>query len=417
MARHFELYNIVLSGMESSYVNRNPCDRDYWIGVKRKRMQVLEACSKKELPSPEGRTAAALIGDPGTGKSVWVKRDIGMYPDAIRHKSYNGKRIPCLQVPCVRVEVDRSTNVKGICDQIFYRLDRILGTTYVALYGGDGEQGKMAGVVSVCHIHGIALIVVDEIQEMSLKKSGGLTSILSFMLNLANIAGPFVLFVGTPKAKVLASDEFHHIRRQSSLPEWSRFRQDSEDWIDFVDALLSFSCIKSPLDHDSVKVVLYEITRGIPDFAIQLYKAAQRKLVMHPGPENKEVLTPDFLRAIARSHFYRELAAIAALDRRERATSDNSKSTNLKTLFMVHDSPTDLNPLPQLTKATSKRHAESEVGHESSSTPAPAQQADSGNANLRDIFQSANQMGTSVVSQLREAGITKHATEFIEGEK
>lgn len=418
MTHHFELNDLLLSKMERSYIGRDPSDPRYWIGVKKKRAVVVKASVERRIPVPRGRSSAGLLGDSGLGKTEVLKMILSIYPAAIKHGRYKDCVINCIQIPCVRIEVDKNSTVTGLCDQVFDCVDRILGKGYKELYKRLHEQGKMAGVVTVCHLHGIALIVVDELQEMSLKKSKGEDAIVSFMLNLANTAGPFVLFVGTPQAKLLTRPEFHHIRRQSSIPKWTPFLPRSGDWRDFLDELFKCRLTRGAFDGESLRNAFYDLTRGIPDLAIELFQRTQAKLILHEGPDNPETITPEFLEKIANVYLSREMAAIAAADKL--AEGSKSKSLREKKLALegAQDFAADLE-LPKRPTETSLRQSPSLNRGQAneSSEPEPASKAGATDPDVEPSLceiagiKGEDKLGN--VAQLRGAGVIKSPLEFL----
>jgi hypothetical protein len=417
MARQFELDSFLLSRMERSYVTRNPCNPDYWVGVKQKRVKVVNAAVKCKLPPERGRTAAALVGAPGSGKTAFIKRDLSTYDDAIKHGIYNGRRLGCIQIPTVLIEVDKNTTTKGVCDQILNAADRKIGTTYGRMYRRQSENEKMAGVVTVCHNHGIGLLVVDELQELSLKKTQGETAVLSFMLNLANCAGPFVLFVGTPTTRLLRSSAFHHIRRQSSVPPWNPFARDSGDWRDFLNELWRCQLVKTPVALDPLRDAVFDITRGIPDLAIELYAHAQRKLILHEGPDNKEEITESYLRVIASTYMKREMDAIAAYDKLAAAARSGSQQDLELAMRDAHGIPLDLPSLPSsnVIQMGSPKTAPRGPASKRASGPESERQAELDGVVL-SLLEIAKGESTreAMVAKLREIGMTKSAMELLQ---
>jgi hypothetical protein len=314
MPWHFNLYNTIYSMTKRCYVSRNPAEQEYWLLVKEKR-KVLRDAYKHDLPVPRGRIGAALIGCSGQGKSEVLKRIVALFPRVIVHTKYRGEKMACLQLFSLFIEADRNTSVKGICDQIFEQADRLLGTRYSDIYRRETEPGKVAGVVTVCHLHGVGIIVLDEIQELSLKKSGGENGIVSFLLHLANRAGPSVLFVGTPDAPLLRNEAMRYIRRSSGIPEVLPLAKESDDWKDFLDELWRYQYTKNITEiTDEIADTLHALSRGIPELTIEIYKRAQAVLIQHEGPKNPELLTPQLLEEVALSYLAREIEAAKRWD-------------------------------------------------------------------------------------------------------
>lgn len=316
MPWHFNVYNTIYSMIKRCYVPRNPADPKYWLFVKSKRRELSEVY-KAESPTPAGRTAAALIGSAGLGKTEVTKRTLSLFPQVIAHGGVEGGIEPCLQLTSVHIEADRNGSIKGICDQIFEKADGALGTRYRDIYKRETEPGKVAGVVTICHLHGVGIIVLDEIQELSLQKSGGENGIISFLLHLSNRAGPSVLFVGTPDAPMLKTKSLRYVRRSSGIPEVQPFARGSADWRDFFDELWRYRYTKGgPESTATLEDTMYSLTAGIPDLTIELYKRAQAALIQNEAQENLELLTPALLEEVALAFLSREVQTVEEWDTR-----------------------------------------------------------------------------------------------------
>jgi hypothetical protein len=315
MPWHFNLYNTIYSMAKRSYVSRNPADPAYWLLVKEKRKVVCDVY-KADLPVPRGRTSGALIGYSGQGKSEILKMIMALFPPVIIHKEYKGEIIGCLQIVALFIEADRNTSVIGICNQIFEQADGLLGTRYYETYKAGTEAAKVAGVVTVCHLHGVGIIVLDEIQELSLRKSGGENGIVSFLLHLVNRAGPSVLFVGTPDAPLLRNEAMRYIRRSSGIPEVRPLAQESSDWKDFLEELWRYQYTKHSTELTTeIEDSLHALSRGVPELTIEIYKRTQAVLIQNESPENPERITPEFLEEVAMTYLAREIEAVKLWDR------------------------------------------------------------------------------------------------------
>ena len=73
--------------------------------------------------------------------------------------------------------------------------------------------------------HAIGLLVIDEIQHLSVNKSGGAEKMLNFFVTLVNTVGLPVVMVGTPKARfIFEGNEIPEISAKTGLfPKAGRF--------------------------------------------------------------------------------------------------------------------------------------------------------------------------------------------------
>jgi AAA domain len=243
-----------------------------------------------------------------------IDRALGLYPIVINHKKYQNKHVGCIQLPTVVIRAEKNSSIKSICLQFLQTIDREIGTTYKLTYGRLSADGMVSAVATLCHLHAIGLIVLDEIQELTPTKSGGANAIVSFLLNLTNRMDTGVLFVGTPQALLFMRGELRYIRRSSGIPEWRPMEETSTEWKVFMNELWRNQYTRTPTFlSDPIRAVLFALTKGIPDFAIELYKKTQRKLIQHAAARELEVITPEFVEQIGLTYLSRDIEALIRL--------------------------------------------------------------------------------------------------------
>jgi hypothetical protein len=121
--------------------------------------------------------------------------------------------------------------------------------------------------------------------------------VLSFLTKLDNTLGVPVIRVGTNEMEELFST-FVTARRATGMQFtiWDRIVNPMQ-WSLFMTGMWSFQWTKTfvPLSEE-LKSVFYEITQGIIDIAIKLYKMVQWKAISLRG---KEIITIDLIRQVA----------------------------------------------------------------------------------------------------------------------
>ncbi|HCH8075499.1 TPA: AAA family ATPase [Acinetobacter baumannii] len=65
----------------------------------------------------------------------------------------------------------------------------------------------------ITNTYAIGSLVIDEIQHLSVKNSGGAEKILNLFVTLINVIGLPVVMVGTPKAKFIFEGDLSSTRR------------------------------------------------------------------------------------------------------------------------------------------------------------------------------------------------------------
>lgn len=307
MSIHWDLYCILHSLLSESYKRRNPCELTHWTAMTSQRADLMKTF---RLPVPRPRLSAALIGCSGLGKSNVVKRLISLYPRGIIHGIYQRHRLNRIQIPFVYVEARKDCSVRDICMQIVTQVDEIAGTNYRTMQLRKTIDELIAGVAQVLQLYGVGLIILDELQELGPTKSGGYSATVSFVLRLTNTINGCLL-IGTPQAQIFMDEEIRYIRRSSGIPEWRPLEVRSKDWSRFSQSMwkCQFTRTETPLD-SALSETLHKVSFGIPDFAIEVYKATQRMLILHSRSDDPEIITSEFIAKVAVTHLARELNAM-----------------------------------------------------------------------------------------------------------
>ena len=161
--------------------------------------------------------------------------------------------------------------------------------------------------------HSIGVLVIDEIQRLSLSKSGGVEKMLNFFVQLVNTVGVPVVLVGTYKSLSIFEGNFSQMRRGTGQGDlvWDRMKLDNE-WELFLKSLWYFQYTRktcSLKDNPNLTNVLYEETQGITDLAVKAYMLAQERAI----ETGKEIVTDAIIRSVAKDKFRMLEPALKAL--------------------------------------------------------------------------------------------------------
>jgi hypothetical protein len=166
-----------------------------------------------------------IVGTSGCGKSLAIRRILASYPQAIFHPN-----LQIIQVPWLKLECPSNGSLKELCKNFFVALDNRLGTQYRKQRGKarTGTDELITEMAQLAQIHGLGVLVIDEIQNLSVNRSGGEAPMLNFFVSLVNEVGIPVVLVGTPKARRLFAKDFSQARRSSGLGSvsWDRMTED-----------------------------------------------------------------------------------------------------------------------------------------------------------------------------------------------
>jgi hypothetical protein len=319
---HIDLYRRFSNLIQVGYVSRNPLALS---SHKHKRLRVNTfdqyedqyESGQDQLPS----TAAGfhLAGISGIGKSFSINRILQLFPQVIHHSNYHGRDFTHSQVVWLKIDCPFDGNPRGLCISFFKTIDAILGTNYRKNYVKERrlQDELLSDMVTVAGNHYVGVLVIDEIQRLSLAKSGGASKLLNFFVQLVNDMGIPVVLVGTYKALEVLSIEFSYMRRGTGQGDliWDRMENDKQ-WQVFVRSLFktqytrkSFSAdYQVPLSKEdklrdkppqTLSDVLYEETQGITDLAVKVYMFAQERAI----DSGTETLNAQIIRSVAKDKF------------------------------------------------------------------------------------------------------------------
>lgn len=262
-----------------------------------------------------------IAGVSGVGKSFSIDRILNLYPQVIHHNNYRGLNFTHSQIVWLKIDCPFDGNPRGLALSFFKTIDAILHTIYRKDYGKSRrlQTELMSDMSIVAGNHFLGVLVIDEIQRLSLAKSGGADMLLNFFVHLVSEIGVPVVLVGTYKALAVLSGEFSQMRRGTGQGDliWDRMPRD-EQWEMFVRLLFRAQYTKKVFAPDDVEKlskkeqakrptytpqtlseVLYEESQGITDLAVKIYMFAQERAI----DTKKEVVTANIIRSVAKDKF------------------------------------------------------------------------------------------------------------------
>ena len=284
LEQHVDIEQRISRCIRQGYMKRNPNSKEY-ARMLATGYDALVEHSGIRLIGGTGSYASGftIIGMSGVGKSTAVEKILSLYPQCIRHTSYKGQQLVFTQVVWLKLDCPHDGSIKGLCFQFFEAVDRIMGTDYFARYSRARYTVDvlMVLMVQLVNLYQIGLLVIDEIQHLSLAKGGGSEKMLNFFVTLVNTIGIPVVLIGTSKAMPILQSEFRQARRGSGQGDllWDRMHNDVS-WDVFVTSMWRYQWTreKVPLSKE-MKNALYEESQGIIDIAVKLYVMLQIKAI------------------------------------------------------------------------------------------------------------------------------------------
>lgn len=304
LEHHLRLESAFSTLLRQGYVSRNPLQTDYI----RRLQDGHERILARDLTAGRhyvGSTAEgfALIGASGAGKSTAINRILAYYPQVIAHD----EPFSLQQVVWLKLDCPHQGSPKQLCMHFFQELDLALGTRTFAQFGKTRNPVDlmMAQMAQLANRHALGVLIIDEIQHLTLAKGVGRDALLNFLVTLINTIGIPVITIGTMGALSLFQDDFRQARRANGLgcAVWERL-QPRSSWDHFVDVLWKYQWTRqeTPIT-DEIRHVLYEESQGVIDVLIKLFMLAQLQVMEQSAFRNMpEVLDARLFRETAARH-------------------------------------------------------------------------------------------------------------------
>ena len=286
---HVDLFHRVSIVLRRGYVARNPSSPTFVRELARAAAELTRLAQKATRPGT-GRVKAGtrqrvgagssltLIGISGVGKSTAVEAVLGCYDQVICHKAIKGPLSVVYQLVWLKLSIPPDGSIKALCIDFFEAVDELLDTGYTRLYvGSHATVDKLMVMMGrVSFIHGLGLLVIDELQNLNVAKSGGAEKMMNTFKLLRDVMKVPVLSIGTPEAVAILSGDLQVARRNAGLEPMERMALDDEFRL-FCGSLFEaqFTDERMPLDEAVIKK-LHWLSQGIADVAVQVFAAAQR---------------------------------------------------------------------------------------------------------------------------------------------
>lgn len=298
---HFDLESRVSRLLRQGYLSRNPLSSSYSASLVSGYEKITSSGDQNWFNNsiPRGFT---IIGPSGTGKSTAIAKILDQLPQVIIHSKYQGQNFNFTQLVWLRLECPHDGSVKGLVNQFFITVDRLLGTNYFDKFGRSNKLSVntlMPLMTQICSSIGLGILVIDEIQHLSMKGMGS-KLMLNFFTTLSNSIGIPLILIGTPSAMGVLQREFRQARRGSGQGDLVMDRlEKNEYWRLFLEAIWEYQWVKKPVELSNEMIeVMYEESQGIIDIALKLYALAQIRAIS----SNKEILSVSLIKQVSKDN-------------------------------------------------------------------------------------------------------------------
>lgn len=302
---HFDIEQRISRVIRQGYISRNPLHPGNAADMQQIYRMIREGNYEfnRELLSRTSATGFTIIGTSGVGKSTSVEKILSLYPQIIVHSEYKGKPFCHYQLTWLKLDCPFDGSVKGLCNNFFLAFDRLLGDNTYNKYA-DGRNisvnTMMPIMAQLARNHSLGMLIIDEIQHLSLAKSGGSEKMLNFFVNLVNTIGVPVILIGTTKAMSILQSEFRQARRGSGQGDliWERMRNDMY-WELLLEGMWKYQWTRHKVELTKELIdALYFESQGIVDIAVKIFILAQMRAIA----SGKEVISDKLIGAVAREN-------------------------------------------------------------------------------------------------------------------
>lgn len=320
---HLALAQEIRSAICDGYVNRNPLEKAFQESIRQVRAAVQEkdaefhSCTfSRNNPIS---SSFSIIGYSGMGKSSSVRNILAQIPQVIRHGTYRGEPFAETQVVWLNIECPHDGSVKGLCHAFLEEFDHLThGNT--ALKYGMGTRATtnqmIAQTAMLARRYHLGVLVIDEIQDISVAKGKTQQEIIQFLIQLVNSIQIPIILIGTPPAvQVLQSDT----KLGGRFPIKCYFdllREDQVEWKILCKSLMGhqWTANRTQLTKELAHEI-YVASCGVTATAVMMVIKAQREAIRWGGEER---ITPQLIRELADMPDFRlfrqKMAAIQNMD-------------------------------------------------------------------------------------------------------
>ena len=307
MQRHISFARYVETILRHGYIGRGPNTKRH-VDVLQQIHHLRQEGPASDLTQPtHASLTAAFVGLSGTAKTTIIRIVSRLFPRVIYHP---GLRI--WQVPILRTEFPADGHsIKGPLLAIYKTLESWLEDADYATRSSQLKRRTLGDLPSdlagVLHRHFVGLVVIDEVQNARHAPKDK-ASLAALLVQLSNVLGVPVLFVGTNQVRDILSDTMASGRRSLGLglSYWDRYlwhdpskdgaTPPEDEWTPFFRVLWQHQWVRNPRPFSTAtSAVVHDCSQGIPDVAIKLFVAAQRR-AMDSGQEE---VTDALLRSVA----------------------------------------------------------------------------------------------------------------------
>ncbi len=302
LPQHLDIEKRISVCLRQGYLNRNPIEKQYALMANESYEAMREKRRIRHIPGYHPNASGfTIIGVSGVGKSTAVERILSLYPQVIQHSLYHGEPLPVTQIVWLKLDCPHNGSLGELCYRFFKAVDDVIEPEEKIFDQYKKSRitidSMLTNMQRLAQEYSLGMLVVDEVQHLSLAK-GGSDAMLNFFVTLVNTIGVPVVLIGTSKAMPILQGEFRQARRSSGHGDliWNRMKKE-RTWITFVESMWEYQWLRNKVPL-TVKMLdaFYEETQGIIVLAVILYVLIQEDAIIG----ERETFSADDVGRVAR---------------------------------------------------------------------------------------------------------------------
>lgn len=239
-------------------------------------------------PKGDGLT---LIGDSGVGKSSMLEQLLNYFPSVIEHRIYKRKKMEhTTQVVWIKVDCPNNSSVRDLCEEILSCLNIAMKVHSQP----EKTIGKLVRQIEQrIKSSFLGILVIDEMQRLEFKRTGGENNLLNFLHNLMNKLGVPIFFCANPPFHKTLAVTLKAARRAESAGYFVMHPLERDDpwWQAFIEELWTLQWTnKETKLTDILNDKLHSLSVGNLDLAHRIYKKAQSLVIGTPDETISEAV-------------------------------------------------------------------------------------------------------------------------------
>jgi hypothetical protein len=307
---HVDLHSRMSVLLRWGYVQRNPLKKGFLeklLAIPELTME--DAAGARSFEDDRGKgSGITILGQSGVGKTTSVFSVLRTFPQVVRHTHLKGVLRSVDQLVWLVLSCPAKGSILAMCTEFFRRVDKLLGTQYLTLYAKRGVTGEAmaASMATVAYIHGLGMLVIDELQNLREANSGeSRATMMNFFKLLRDVMKVPIVTVGTMQASGLVGGNSQMARRHADFPVFERMKPGDEFEF-FCQSLFDAQYLPRRVDLDETNQetgawlsLLYDLSQGVTALVVKLFIIGQHRAIS----DGAEILTQDHIQSVYDSCF------------------------------------------------------------------------------------------------------------------